>query len=199
MFIIITKKKGIDDVDACGDGTGYSLTVTKHYRNEREKELKGKKISKKVKKKFVYAFALMDLDTRMYVGYGVSMKSEKEAFMSAREMAREREININSVRLDKYYSYRSIANEFGIETKIYIIPKKNATIRGSYKWKKMLKELIDRPYSFLKEYYKRNNSESGFSMDKRLCGWKVWQRREDRISVALMCRGLWHNLFLIGT
>jgi len=194
MFIILTKKKGIDNVDTCGDGTGYSLTITKHYRNEREKELKGKK----VKKKFVYTFALMDLDTKMYIGYGVSMKSEKEAFENAKAMAIDMGINVKSVRLDKHYSYRSIVNEFG-KAKIYILPKRNATIKGSAKWKKILKELIDSPYSFLKEYYKRNNSESGFSTDKRLCGWKVWQRREDRINIALMCRGLWHNLLLMGT
>jgi transposase len=65
----------------------------------------------------------------MYIGYGTSVKSEKKAFERAIEMARE--IPINSVRLDKLYSVQSITKEFDSKTKIYIIPKKNATIKGT--------------------------------------------------------------------
>jgi len=75
MFIILAKRKGIEVADLSGDGTGYSLTITRHYRNEREKQLKkpdnkdNKKVSRK-KKAFVYSFSLMDLETKMYVGCG---------------------------------------------------------------------------------------------------------------------------------
>ncbi|MBI5332101.1 MAG: hypothetical protein HZB65_00860 [Candidatus Aenigmarchaeota archaeon] len=34
LHILILKKKGINNVDASGDGTGYSLTVKKHYSTE---------------------------------------------------------------------------------------------------------------------------------------------------------------------
>src|SRR4030067_3189350 len=58
MFILMVREKGIESSDTCDDGTGYGLTVTKHCRNEREKELKGKKADRKL---FAYAFALMDI------------------------------------------------------------------------------------------------------------------------------------------
>jgi len=205
MFMILVKRKKIENVDLSGDGTGYSLTITKHYRTERTKELKKKnknidkkKKSKKKRRIFVRSVALMDLDTGIYVGYGTSMKSEKEAFDEAYKMMGGMELNIRSVRLDKYYSNREIVKKFGKNVKIYLIPKKNATIRGSPEWKRMLKNFIDNIFLYLGEYYKRNNSETGFSTDKRMCGWKIWQRRPDRIHGALMSIGIWHNLMLIG-
>ena len=81
MFIILTKKKKITDVDLSGDGTGYNLTITKHYRNvSMKKGVKEGKKTKKGKRIFAYSFGLMDLDTKMYIGYGISLKSEKEAY-----------------------------------------------------------------------------------------------------------------------
>jgi len=206
-FAIIAKDKGIRESDTCGDGTGYSLTVTKHYRNEREKELKRingsakkTKSDDKTKKKrlFTYAFALMDLDTHMYIGYGTSMHSEKEAFRKAVSMAAAMGIKINSVRLDKYYSCQSIVNEFAKNTTIYVIPKSNATIKGPFAWKRILKSIMNDPIGHLREYFRRNHSECGFSVDKNMCGRKVWQKLDDRIDTALLCKGLWHNLMLMG-
>ena len=196
MFVILTKRKEIKCPETCGDGTGYTLTITKHYRNEREKQLKG--CEEKSKKAFVYVFALMDLSTGMYIGYGTSLKSEKEAFEKALMMTGEAEISIDSIRLDRYYSSRGIVKEFGPGTKIYVLPKKNANIRGPYQWKRILQSFIRDPFVFLREYYKRNNSEAGFSADKRAFGWKVCQKREERIDTALLCKGVWHNLFLLG-
>ena len=63
LFVETLRKKDVGKCDAVGDGTGYSLTVAKHYRSIREK------IGESVKKgPFVYSFALMDLNTRMYIG-----------------------------------------------------------------------------------------------------------------------------------
>lgn len=212
MFVIMVKRKGITDIDLSGDGTGYSLTITKHYRRERTKELKkkskkkkkkksktkGKKKSKKNKKMFVRSVALLDLDTKMYVGYGTSMKSEKEAFDEAYKMMEEMGITVNSVRLDKYYSNRKIVKKFGKNVKIYLIPKSNSTIRGSPEWKRMIDSFIEAIFLYLGEYYKRNNSESEIGVDKKMCGWKIWQRRTDRIHSSSMARGVWHNLFRLG-
>lgn len=201
MFMIMVKRKDIKDANASGDGTGYSLTVTRHYRNEREKGLKSIKESGepgKEKRLFVRSFALMDIDTRMYIGYGTSMSSEHEAFDKALAMARLIGVSIGTVRLDKLYSYQSITKKFGKGTKIYIIPKRNATIRGPAEWKRILSEFVSDQFPYLKEYYKRNNSEGGFSDDKRLCGWKIWQKNPERIDSALMCKGVWHNLMWIG-
>ena len=54
--------------------------------------------------KFVYSFALMDIKERMYIGYGTSFKSEKEAFEKALTIAKRIGIEVSSLRLDRYYS-----------------------------------------------------------------------------------------------
>ena len=196
MFMILVKRKKIDNINLSGDGTGYSLTITKHYRTERSKELKGKK--GKGRKIFARVVSLMDLDTGMYVGYGTSMKSEKEAFDEAYKMLKKMGLNIKSARFDRYYTNRETIKKFGKNTKLYLIPKKNSTIRGSTEWKKMLVDFIENTFDYLKEYYRRENSEAGYSVDKRRCEWKVWQKRPERINTALMSIGVWHNLMLIG-
>ena len=55
-----------------------------------------------------------------------------------------------------------------------------------------MREFVTDTYQYLKEYYKRENSEA---VGKKLFGWGIAQRREDRIDSALFCTGLWHNLF----
>ena len=196
MFIILVKKKGIKHADLTGDGTGYSLTITRHYRTVREKMRNSSKPTSKQenRKLFTYAFALMDLDSQMYVGYGASLKSEKDAFEKALVIMRECGVKVKSVRLDQYYAGRSTADLFGKDTSLYVIPKSNATIKGSYVWKDMLRDFMCYPFLFLKEYFRREHSECGFSADKRCDGWKIWQRRIDRIETATMCKGVWHNL-----
>lgn len=195
LHVLIMKKKGVKDVDASGDGTGYSLSIKEHYATEVEKRKDGVKESNdESKKAFIYSFKLLDLKTRMYVAYGISFRSEKQAFNNAMKMLNQNEINLKTVRLDRYYSNNSDVNKFG-ETKVYIIPKKNATLRGSQKWKKtMVRFVLDTKY-YLGQYYLRNNSESEISADKRQFGWKVGQRRCDRIGTAHSCGVLWHNLF----
>lgn len=191
MFVIMIRRKGIKHVDISGDGTGYSLTIKKHYSSNVKKNNGRKKI-------FAYAFAFIDLKTKMYVGYGTGMRSETEAFNSARSMMASLGIDVDSVRLDKYYTYQSIVKKFGIGTKFYILPKKNTTINGSKKWHEIWRELMRDTMAFLKVYYERESSESGFASDKKSNGWQVWQRRYDRIATAVMCKGVWHNLFLLG-
>ena len=201
MHVLLLKKKGVERADCSGDGTGYSLTVRKHYATEaqklKDKVKSAKKPSKKKEKMgFIYSFTLMDLDTRMYIGYGTSFKSEKEAFLKAIEMATV--AGINSLRLDQYFSGQScvklLKKKFGDVT-VYLIPKKNATVRGPWEWKQMLLRFVKDPKGYLREYFKRNQSESGISEDKRRFGWKIAQRREDRVDTAAFCTTLWHNLF----
>ncbi len=202
IFVIIIKRKNITTTDITGDGTGYSLSITRHYRTLRERE--GDKIKeypvkmKEKKKQFAYSFAIMDLDTKLYVGYGTSMRSERDAYNKAMIMLKEVGLKINSARLDQYYSGQSITGDYPEDATIYIIPKKNATIQGPVKWKEMIKYLMEDPYKYLKEYFRRENSETGFSVDKREFGWDISQRREDRISTAQICIGTLHNIFLMG-
>ncbi len=115
---------------------------------------------------------LMDLKTKMYVAYGTSFKSEKEAFDAAYRMLQKLDIAVDSIRLDKYYSFPCYVDKFS-KSKVYVISRSNATIKGSPKWKETLKPFIEETMEFLHSYYKRNNSETGFSADKKRFGWKV--------------------------
>jgi transposase len=196
LHILILKKKGVKNIDATGDGTGYSLSIREHYASEVEKRKdEAKESGDKGKMAFVYSFKMLDLNSKMYIAYGVSMKSEKRAFDRAMEMIDESHLSIDSVRLDRYYSFPSYVDRFGKDTNVYIIPRKNATLKGSWKWKRTMIEFVNNTLPYLGEYYKRENSESQFSVDKRWFGWKVEQRRWDRINTAIACTTLWHNMF----
>ena len=193
MLVLTIKSKCNRKIEVCGDATGYTLTVTRHYRTEVDKE---------GYRKFIYSFNLMDIKTKLYICYGSGITSEKEAFENAMKMLRKVEkttgIAINGVRLDRYYSYQSTLKYFDDETIIYIIPKSNTTINGPLKWRKIFRMMMKDPLSYLREYYKRENSESGFSADKRMVGWKIWQKNDDRIDTAISCIAVLHNLFRMG-
>jgi transposase len=213
MLVILVKNKEIKQVNLIGDGTGYSLTITKHYRSVREKagesiksndkpkSAQAKSQTKQDKRRlFTYAFALMDLKSHLYVGYGASLKWERAAFDGALAIMGECGVEARSVRLDQYYAGQSAAAVFGADTVLYLISKSNAAIRGCYVWKDMIWDLISYPFLFLflGECFRRENSESGFSADKRCCGWKIWQRKDDRVETTTMCKGVWHDLFWLG-
>jgi len=203
LHILILKKKGVHEIEGSGDGTGYSLTIRKHYASEAEKRKERIKESKtqddgvkkgKKKKLFIYSFKVLDLDTRMYVSYGMSFISEKRAFYTALSMLKENNIKVKRMRLDRYYSHPSIVNSFP-DSRVYVIPKINSTLRGPQKWKDcMISFVLDTRY-YLEQYYRRNQSETEISVDKRWFGWKIDQRREDRINTAHSCDVVWHNLF----
>jgi len=198
LHILLLNKKNVKKINSTGDATGYGLTIRKHYATEMQKlKERGKKNDgRKKKKHFVFSFMLMDLKTKMYVCYGTSFKSEKKAFDKAMRMLEKLDIEIESVRLDKYYSCRVYVDKFS-NSKVYILPKSNATIRGSKNWKRLVREFIENTENFLKEYYQRENSESGIARDKKMFGWKVGQKREDRVDKAIFATTIWHNLLLL--
>jgi len=185
LFILLLEEEGVSG-DFSGDGSGYSLSITKHYRSN----------PKKKGKDFRYVFRIIDIDTGMYVGVGYSARSEKEAFEKAMKMLKEMGVKINSISLDKYYSTRKTLRKFDAETVVYVIPKKNMA-RIGFEWLRVIERIVEAPYRFLKRYFKRNLSESGFSADKRRFGWLVRQRREDRREMALFAIGLLHNIFSV--
>jgi|SRR3989344_312617 len=203
LHILMLKKKGVKETDCCGDGTGYVLTIKKHYATEAQKlKDKIKKIDNRHRKKeFFFSFGVMDLKSKMYIGYGISFKSEQEAHLNALELCKETGVDIKSMRLDRLFSNQSCVElyqeNFG-KVKMYLIPKKNATIKGSWEWKRMLYLFVHDTKGFLKEYFQRNQSESGISEDKKRIGWKVGQKRHDRIQTANNLTHLWHNLYWLG-
>jgi transposase len=89
MFVIMVRRKGIKHVDMSGDGRGYNPTIKKHNASNVKKNNEKKKM-------FAYAFAFIDLKTNMYVGYGTGMRSEKEAFYSAKQMMSSLGIEVDS-------------------------------------------------------------------------------------------------------
>ncbi len=74
----------------------------------------------------------MDLRTRLYVVFGSSMKSERETYDRAMKLLSTLGIEMDSVRLDRYYSSPAYVDKLG-NTKVFVIPKKNATLNGSQK------------------------------------------------------------------
>ena len=208
LHVLILKKKGVNNSNATGDGTGYGLTVKKNYESyaQRLKDLakespenrenKGKNKGHK-KRLFAYSFNIMDLGTRLYIGMGGSMKSERQAYDRAIKMLASINVEMDSIRLDRYYSSPSYMDDLG-NTKVFVIPKKNSTLNGSKKWKDTMKEFVENTVPYLEEYHQRSNSESGFAADKKMLGWNVAQKRNDRIYSALFCTGTWHNLFNMG-
>ena len=200
LHSLILKKKGIRNAHCSGDGTGYSLTIKHHYasiaQNLKDKTNEGLKKSER----FVFSFRLLDLDTRMYIAYGTGLKSEQEAFYKAMMMVGS--TGIESIRLDRYYSCQQYVeffeSLFGKNIDVFIIPKKNATIKGSWKWKRTLDYFVNDTKGFLEEFFQRNQSESCFSEDKRRFGWKIAQRRPDRIDTHNFCTSLWHNMLWMG-
>jgi len=210
LHVLILNRKGLDRSDATGDGTGYSLTVKRNYEshaqrlkdrakeNPGEDDRGGKKDGKSHKKRlFAYSFALMDLRTGMYIALGSSMKSEKEAYDRAMNLFSSLDVKMDSIRLDRYYSAPSYVDRLG-DTKVFIIPKRNATLNGSKKWKNTIREFLEDTMNYLEQYHLRSNSESGFAADKKMLGWNIAQKRDDRIDSALFCTGAWHNLFNMG-
>lgn len=185
LFILLLREEGVSG-DFSGDGTGYSLTITKHYRSN----------PKRKGKDFRYVFRIIDIDTGMYVGFGYSDRSEKDAFEKALGMLKSMGVKVNSISLDKYYSSRKTLRLFDAETAVYVIPKRNLA-RIGFDWLRVIERIVEAPYRFLKRYFKRNLSEARFSADKRRFGWLIRQRREDRREMALFAVGLWHNVFAV--
>ena len=206
LHILILNNKGVEQSDATGDGTGYSLTIKKNYESyaqrlkDKAKE-NGNESSKRGrtgrKRLFAYSFFMMDLKTRIYIAFGSSMKSERDAYDRAIGMLRSTGITLNSLRLDRYYSSPSYVDAHK-GTKVFLIPKKNSTLNGSVEWKSMIKDFLLNTVPYLEQYHQRSNSESGFAANKKMLGQNVAQRRDDRIDSAIFCTGLWYNLFNIG-
>jgi len=194
LWVLILKKKGVKEVETAGDATGFGLFISKHYSSYAKKLKDKAKDSEFTKKAFVYKFSLMDLKTKMYVCFGTSLISEAKAFHKAMEMLKELDVKIKSVRLDRYYSFPCYVKLFP-GAKFYMIPRKDAKPGNGTEWLNALKSFVLDTMNHLEEYFKRENSESGFGADKKMFGWKVRQKRPDRIDTALFCRDIWHNLF----
>ena len=204
LHVLLLKKKGVKSVDDSGDGTGYGLNVKVHYASAAQKlkdKIKTGEEQERKKLLFVYSFALLDLKTRMYIGTGTSFKSEKEAYHFAVQMAKTAGIDISSLRLDRYYSNQSdvesLVTTFG-KIELYLIPKSNATVEGPWEWKRILFRFVTNVKKYLEDYYRRNQSESCFAEDKKRVGWRLGQKRPDRIDTANMLTSLWHNLYWLG-
>jgi len=184
LFVILLKDEEPSG-DLAGDGTGYSVSVESHYRSD----------PKKFGKKYVHFFSLIDLETGMYVGCGTSRESEWDAFHKAVAMLRRIGAMVRSVRLDKYFSTRTVIKLFGRSVSLFLIPKKNIAKVGA--WADILTRMAASPFEFLSEYFRRNLSESGFSSDKGRFGRVIRQRRPDRQETALFSNAFLHNLHAI--
>jgi transposase len=183
LFILLLKDDEVSG-HAAGDGTGYTLTVSKHYRSAPKKRCKD----------YRYAFRFIDIDTGLYIGVGYSPVSEMGAFQKAVEMVDELGIPLHTVRLDKYYSSRKVLDLFGNDTTVYVMLKKNLS-RIGLQWLNVIRKIMESPYLYLKDYLRRNLSEAGYSSDKSRFGGVIRQKRDDRRETALFSVALFHNMF----
>lgn len=208
---LMIEKRGIERTDTTGDGTGYALSITQHYsstvKRQREKakvnqpgeagtDKKGKDTSSgKRVKRWVYSFRLLDIRTRLYVATGSSIRSERAAYEAALRWLDRMGVEVNSIRLDRYYSFPKEAARFK-GAKVYLIPRKDTATHIPIlpEWLLAMLGFVDTPMEYLQQYFLREHSEAGFSADKRILGWGIAQRREDRISTADKCQSVWHNL-----
>jgi len=185
VFLLLLQDEGVSG-SFTGDGTGYSLSISKHYRTNPKKRAKD----------YRYVFRIIDFETGMYVGVGYSKTSEMDAFRKAMKMLKGFEIRTDEISLDKYYSSRKVLKLFGRKTTVYVIPKKNIS-RIGFEWVKIFRKIAENPFLFLKKYFMRNLSEAGISSDKRRFGWMIRQKRKDRQEVAMFSIALMHNLFAV--
>jgi len=200
MNSLILKELNITNPDTSGDGTGFMLSIKEHYASIAQKLKEKGKVNTKRRKTF-YSFTLMDVDKRIYIAYGTSYKSEKDAYNKAIEMLKNINISIKSIRLDRYYSGKNLVknlNQLYTGIKCYLIPKKGTITKGGTAWLNMLSQFCNNTNQYFKEYFKRNQSESGFSEDKRRFGWRIPQKIESRIDMAYFSIFTWHNLLWIG-
>jgi transposase len=172
--------------DYTGDGSGYSLSVSRHYRSAPSKS----------GVKYRYVFHLVDIRSGLIVGFGYSRVSEMEAFSRAMVMAAGLGVPVDSLSLDRYYSSRKVLKMFGAETAMYVIPKKNIS-RIGFRWAEIIERALSDPSAFLERYFERSFSEVVFSAVKRRFGWVIRQRRPDRQEGALFTISLLHNLFTV--
>lgn len=185
LFLLLLEDEGTSGKFS-GDGSGYSLSVETHYKTE----------PKKKGKKYLYVFKMIDLDTGMYVAFGFSKKSEKDAFNKAILMLKKNNIRMESVSLDKYYSTKKTLEMFDRKISVFVIPKKNISKLG-IRWSDIFRRIIEDPIAYLSRYFLRNLNESGFSSDKRRFGDLIRQKRDDRQETALFSIAILHNFYAI--
>jgi len=200
MNSLICKELNITKSNTSGDGTGFMLSIKEHYASIAQRLKDKGKVNTKRRKTF-YSFTLMDVEKRIYLAYGTSYKSEKDAYNKAIEMLKNTNISIESIRLDRYYSGKNLVKSLNEEfqgIKCYLIPKKRTLVKGCTAWLNMLNEFYTNTNKYFEEYFKRNQSESGFSEDKRRFGWRIPQKIESRIDMAYFSIFTWHNLLWVG-
>ena len=153
MNSLIHKELNITNSNTSGDGTGFMLSIKEHYASIAQKLKDKGKINTKKRKKF-YSFTLMDVNKRIYLAYGTSYQSEKNAYNKAIEMLKETNISLNSIRLDRYYSGKNLVknlNEAFQGIKCYLIPKKGTKVRGTKVWTDMLSQFCNNTKQYFEE------------------------------------------------
>jgi transposase len=185
LLILLMEEDGVSG-EFTGDGSGYSLSVCRHYRSEPSKS----------GVRYRYVFHLVDIHTGLIVGFGYSCVSEMDAFRRAMVMVGGLGVAVDSLSLDRYYSSCKVLEVFGSETALFLIPKRNIS-RIGFRWAEVVGRALSDPVGFLGRYFERSFSEVVFSAVKRRFGWVVRQRRPDRQEGALFTISLLHNLFTV--
>ena len=203
---LLLDRRGVDSAHVSGDGTGYGLSITRHYASTVQRQRDKAKENpvtplvgppapgwKKVKR-WVYVFRLLDLRTRLYVATGTSLRSERDAYDRALGYLDRLGVHVESVRLDRLYSHPRDADNFP-GAAFWVLPRKGmVSLPVHHEWLAAMRSFVEDTVRHLEEYYRRQHSEVAFGADKRLLGWTLPQRREDRLDRAAQATMTWHNL-----
>lgn len=117
------------------------------------------------------------------MAFGTSRRSERAPYAAALRWLNAQGIAVESTRLDRLYSRATVAERFR-GARFFFLPKKDVRRHTPHEWLAALREFVDHPISYLEEYSRREHSEAGLSADKRRLGWRIAQRRDDRIQAA---------------
>lgn len=66
------------------------------------------------------------------------------------------------------------------------------------RWREIIRNFMNDPIGYLKEYFHKSDTEAGFSADKRSARFMIFQRRKDRNQISGFCNGILHSPIFVN-
>ncbi len=186
------------------DGSGTPTNVRQNYSDDRKRQ-NGK--SKNVKddtfpkgdRDYVYAVAVIGTRYKIFSSYQNTSEhniSELAFVPQAVEETKALHPEMDMLCGDGYFANRNVCKtlqDHGVTPRL--LPRRNVTTKrkGVFSWTQMVMELMKDPQQWLSEYYRREASETGFSMLKLRNPGPLRKRLIPRRLTEDKLRGLVHN------
>ena len=186
------------------DGSGTPTNVRQNYSDDRKRQ-NGK--SKKAKndafpkgdRDYVYAVAVIGTRYKIFSSYQNTSRHDISELAFVDKAVAETKVlhpEMDMLCGDGYFANRNVCKtlqDHGVTPRL--LPRRNATTKrkGVFSWTQMVMELMKDPQQWLSEYYKREASETGFSMLKLRNPGPLKKRLIPRRLTEDRLRGLIHN------